>query len=140
MVKLDVCSVSGQRATQFCQDLQEDVKTGTVRSVSTAFTEYFKEGSENLAFCSLHSGTGGGIDPRDAINNLPALDTLPVLPTSPVLIGDDPYHTQLPSYAATSDEAGFVRTGTNVLDSLDLGDFDESVRLRRPPRMEIDPD
>lgn len=140
MVKLDICSVSGHRATQFCQELKEDVKTGNVRSVSTVFAEYFKEGSANLAFCSLHSGTGGGLNPSDAINNLPALDTLPVLPTSPVLIGDDPYHTQLPSYAATSNEAGFIRRGTNVLDSLDLGDFDEPLRLRRPPRMEIDPD
>lgn len=140
MLKINACSVSGQRATQFCQELQEDAKTGTVRSVSTVFAEYFKEGSDNIAFCSLHSGTGGALDPRDAINNLPALNTLPVLPTSPVLLGDDPYHTELPSYAATSDEAGFARRGTNVLDSLDLGDFDEKLRLRKPPRMEIDPD
>ncbi|MEP2774747.1 MAG: transglycosylase domain-containing protein [Luteolibacter sp.] len=141
MVELDVCSVSGQRATQFCQELEEDMKTGKVRSVSTVYSEYFREGGANLAFCSLHSGSlGGGGDPTSAINNLPALDTLPILPTSPVLLGDDPYHTQLPSYAATSDQPGFVRRGTNVLDSLDLGDFDETIRIRKPPRMEIDPD
>ena len=140
MVEFNICSVSGQRATQFCQEIEEDVQTGKVRSVSTVYKEYFKQGTNNIPFCSLHSGTGIGVNPTDAINNLPALDTLPVLPTSPVLIGDDPYHTQMPSYTATSGEAGFGRRGTNVLDSLDLGNFDESIRLRKPERMEIDPD
>lgn len=140
MVKLEICSVSGQRATQFCQEIREDVETGKVRSVSTVYEEYFRKGTENLPFCSLHSGTGVGINPSDAISNLPALDALPILPTSPALLGDDPYHTQLPSYATSRKEGGFIRRGANVLDSLDLGSFDETIRLRRPPRMEIDPD
>lgn len=141
VVEVEICSVSGQRATQFCQEMVEDLETGTVRSKTTAFREFFRAGAENLPFCSLHSGAlEEGINPSAALNNLPALDTLPVLPKSPVLIGDDPYHTELPSYVATSGRAGLIRRSTNVLDSLDLGDFDETIPMRRPPRLEIDPD
>ncbi len=141
MVPIEICSVSGQRATQFCQDLQEDVKTGTVRSVSTAFTEWFREGQGNLPFCTLHSGSlSGDIDPKNALGTMPALDVLPVRPKSPVLIGEDPYHTELPSYAASSGESGLIRRSTNVLDSLDLGDFDETIKMRKPPRLKIQPD
>ncbi len=141
MVAVEICSVSGQRATQFCQDLQEDVKTGAVRSVSTAFTEYFREGQGNLPFCTLHSGSlAGDLDPNSAIGTLPALDVLPIRPKSSVLIGEDPYHTELPSYTASSSESGLIRRSTNVLDSLDLGDFDETIKMRKPPRLQIQPD
>ena len=63
---------------------------------------------------------------------------MPVRPKEPVLIGDDPYHIELPSFAATSSERGMVRRRTNVLDSLDLGDVEEGIPLKRPPRLRID--
>ncbi|MFD2256139.1 transglycosylase domain-containing protein [Luteolibacter algae] len=141
MIQMDICSVSGQRATQFCQEMIEDVEQGAVRSVSTKYTEYFRKGTENIPFCTLHSGVvsaNGSIE--NPLNNLPALDALPVRPKSPVLLGEDPYHTELPSYAAHSNEGSFRRRSTNVLDSLDLGDFEETIRMRKPPRLEIDPD
>ena len=59
---------------------------------------------------------------------MPALDAVPVRPKEPVLIGDDPYHTEVPSFAVISTESGLVRRSTNVLDSLDLG----SHRGRNP--------
>jgi penicillin-binding protein 1A len=138
IVKVAVCSVSGQRSTQFCQEYVEDSATGMVRSMSTGVEEYFRKGSEKIAFCSMHSGAlGEGVSPETAILNLPALDAVPVVPQGPVLIGDDPYHTELPSFATTSNSAGFVRRRTNVLDSLDLGDLEESIPLRRPGRLKI---
>jgi penicillin-binding protein 1A len=138
IVKVAVCSVSGQRSTQFCQEYVEDSATGMVRSMSTGVEEYFRKGSEKIAFCSMHSGAlGEGVSPETAILNLPALDAVPVVPKGPVLIGDDPYHTELPSFATTSNSAGFVRRRTNVLDSLDLGDLEESIPLRRPGRLKI---
>ena len=141
MTAVEICSVSGQRATQFCQDLKEDVKNGSVKSVSTAFTEYFRTGQGNLPFCTLHSGAlSGNLDPGDAIGTMPALDVLPIRPKSPVLIGEDPYHTEMPSYAASSAESGLIRRSTNVLDSLDLDEYDEPIKMRRPPRLEIHPD
>lgn len=141
LVELEICSVSGQRATQFCQEMVEDVATGTVRSKSTVAVEYFREGTQNLPFCTHHSGAvAGDTDTSHALGHLPVLDTLPVLPKAPVLIGEDPYHTELPSYAAGGGRTGFVNRSTNVLDSLDLGDFDETIRMSKPQRLEIEPD
>ena len=141
MVAIEICSVSGQRATQFCQDLQEDVNAGSVKSVSTAFAEYFRKGQGSLPFCTLHSGSlSGQIDPNIAIGTMPALDVLPIRPKSSVLLGEDPYHTELPSYAASRGQSGLIRKSTNVLDSLDLGDFDETIKMRKPPRLQIQPD
>lgn len=141
MVGIDICSISGQRATQFCQKMVEDPKTGRVRSVSTVEEEFFRKGTENLPFCGLHSGgMTGAIDPTLALNNLPALDALPIRPKEPVLIGDDPYHTEMPSYAPGGGEPGMRGRRTNVLDSLDLDDFDEPMKVIEPDRLEIDPD
>jgi penicillin-binding protein 1A len=100
--------------------------------------EYFRAGTEKLPFCTIHSGANSdGVSPDMTILNLPALDAVPVRPKAPVLLGDDPYHTELPSFATTSTEPGLVRRRTNVLDSLDLGDVEEALPLRRPKRLEI---
>ncbi len=138
LVEMKICSVSGQRATQFCQELVEDVKTGTVKSVSTEYSEWFREGSDSVAFCTLHSGASSGdLNPGFALGNLPALDASPIRPVDPVLIGEDPYHTELPSYAASSSQGGLIRRSTNVLDSLDLDNFEETIKMKRPPRLKI---
>lgn len=138
VVEVQVCSVSGQRATQFCQEYAEDPGSGVVRSRSTGVTEYFRRGTEKLPFCTVHSGTTGeGGAPEKGILNLPALDAVPVRPKAPVLLGDDPYHIEVPSFAAAAAEGGFTRRRTNVLDSLDLGDIEEAIPLRRPKRLEI---
>lgn len=138
VVQLMLCATSGQRATQFCQEHVEDLKTGVVGARSTAFVEYFRKGTENLPFCTIHSGTAEtGVSPDLAIYNLPALDAVPIRPKDPVLLGDDPYHTDMPSYAVTSGQPGFIRSRSNVLDSLDLGVKEEIIPLERPPRLEI---
>lgn len=141
VVVVPVCSTSGQRATQFCQEHVEDIGSGTIRSRSTGVSEYFRKGTENLPFCTIHSGAlGEGISPENVIYNLPALDAVPVRPKEPVLIGDDPYHIDVPSFAAVSPESGLVRRSTNVLDSLDLGDVEEVIPLMRPRRLKIEDD
>ncbi|MCU0749339.1 MAG: transglycosylase domain-containing protein [Akkermansiaceae bacterium] len=139
VVEVPVCSVSGQRSTQFCQEYSEDPATGVVRSHSTSVSEYFRRGTEKIAFCTVHSGAATDIaNPENSLLNLPALDAVPVRPKAPVLIGDDPYHTELPSFAAVSSESGMVRRRTNVLDSLDLGNFEEAIPLKRPRRLVIE--
>jgi penicillin-binding protein 1A len=139
VAEVPVCSTSGQRATQFCQEHVEDIASGTVRSRSTGVSEYFRKGTENLPFCTIHSGAlSEGISPENVILNMPALDAVPVRPKEPVLMGDDPYHTEVPSFAAISTESGLVRRSTNVLDSLDLGDIEEGIPLKRPRRLQIE--
>lgn len=141
VVEVPVCSVSGQRATQYCQHLVEDVNTGTPRSVSLKVSEYFRKGTENLPFCSVHSAINSdGISPDISIASLPTLDVSPVRPQSPVLIGDDPYHSEVPTLSPTSGNSGLIRRRTNVLDSLDIGDMEDTIQLRRPGRLQIDED
>ena len=138
VMEIPVCATSGQRATQFCQQHIEDLDTGTVRSLSTARMEYFRRGVSNPPFCAVHSGAlGEGVNPVGLLN-LPALDAVPVRPKEPVLIGDDPYHIELPSFAATVSEEGRIRRRTNVLDSLDLGNTEEGIPLMRPRRLQIE--
>jgi penicillin-binding protein 1A len=136
--QLPVCSVSGQRATQFCQEYVEDPASQLVRSRSTGVNEYFRTGTTQLAFCTVHSGASAdATQPGMNLLDLPALDAVPVHPKAPALLGDDPYHTELPAFAETSGQTGLVRRRTNVLDSLDLGDIEESIPLPRPRRLEI---
>lgn len=138
VVQVAICSVSGQRATQFCHQYIEDPVTGVVQSRSTAVNEFFGKGGERLPFCSEHSGLGGETSIIDSGSiALPALDVVPVRPTAPVLIGDDPYHTELSGYAGVSGSSGLGRRRTNVLDSLDLGEIQENIPLLRPGRLEI---
>ena len=136
---VEICTVSGQRATQFCQELEEDVGNGSVKSVRTVRTEGFRKGTENMPFCALHSGGMADETNGNPVNNLPALDTLPVRPKAPVLLGDDPYHSEVPSYAAgEGTRTGIISRRTNVLDSLDLGDFEEEMKIRKPTKLVID--
>lgn len=138
VVAVPVCSVSGQRATQFCQEMAEDKATGKLRSRSTAVDEFFRRGTESQAYCSVHSGTSS--DGLTALASLPALDVVPVVPKEPFVIGNDPYHAEVPSSAAVSRDAGLLRRRTNVLDSLDVGDGDEKIDLPGPGRLKIEED
>jgi penicillin-binding protein 1A len=139
VVEVPVCTVSGERATQFCHDYVEDAATGVVKSQSTAVSEYFRAGVDKFSFCSLHSGAGADmVSPENAILNLPALDAVPLRPKAAVLLGGDPYHTEVPG-AVVSDQSQSLlrRRTTNVLDSLDLGEIEETIPLRQPRRLEI---
>ncbi|HVJ47444.1 MAG TPA: transglycosylase domain-containing protein [Luteolibacter sp.] len=141
VAEIPVCSVSGQRATRYCQHMQEDPATGKVETVNLKVMEYFRRGTESLPFCSVHSAMNADeVAPDMVLGNLSALDVTPVRPQSPVLLGDDPYHTDVPSFAPTSGEGGLLRKRTNVLDSLDIGDMEDSIRLKRPGRLNIEED
>jgi membrane peptidoglycan carboxypeptidase len=139
VVEVPICVASGQKSTQFCQQHVEDREAGRVYSRSTATMEFFRKGMDNLPFCSVHSGVLGEVSsPDTALLSMPVLDAVPVRPKEPVLVGEDPYHIELPSFAATSAEAGLVRRRTNVLDSLDLGNIEEKIPLPQPRRLQIE--
>jgi hypothetical protein len=141
VVEVKVCTHSGERATQYCQELEEDLETGTVRSKPTEVTDYFRKGAKELPFCSIHSGGMAELlSPGMGAEAVQVLDVIPVLPKEPALIGDDPYHTELPSFSPSSTAQGFIRRRTNVLDSLDLGDASETIALPRPQRLVIHED
>lgn len=139
VIEVPICIRSGQRATQYCQEYSEESGSGVIKSRSTTLTEYFRRGTEKIPFCATHSGVSGdnSLPQHRGMFSLPALDAAPILPKSGILVGDDPYHAELPSYAQNTGGSGMIRRRTNVLDSLDLGDLEESLPLPKPERLSI---
>jgi hypothetical protein len=142
IVELEVCSVSGQRSTSFCQHQVEDLESGRIVTRSTAITEWFRRDAAHLPYCSTHSGgidaLDGGRDGVAAIHPGSGLNASPIRPTAPAVLGDDPFLTEVPAFVTTdTTSSGIIRRRTNVLDSLELDAFDEPLRLRRPPRLQI---
>lgn len=141
LVEVKICAISGQKATEYCQELKEDLGTGKTKSVSTEKIEYMLDGTQGMPFCTVHSGGNSlNIDSSHALSSLPVLNTMPIRAMDSVLIGVDPYHTELPVEVANNTGTGPTSRSTNVLDSLDLGEIEETIRLRKPPRLEISPD
>ncbi len=141
LVEVKICAVSGQRVTEYCQELKEDLAAGNAKSMNAETIEYMKEGTQGLPFCTKHSGVNSSeIDPSHALSSLPVLNTMPIRPVHSVLMGVDPYHTELPGDVVVNTGTGLINRSTNVLDSLDLGDIEETIRLRKPQRLEISPD
>ena len=135
-----ICSISGKRPTQYCIEYVENAETGVVEALSTARREYFREANTRMPFCQMHAGA----IPNQPEINFPDLDPLvvdavPVRPKSGVLIGDDPYHSELPSYAHKQEDEnpGFMPRKTSVLDSFDLSRREERLQLPRPGRLII---
>ncbi|GAA5484143.1 transglycosylase domain-containing protein [Haloferula sargassicola] len=138
VVEMEICRVSGERVTPYCYETFQDPVTGSMRSRPAGVAEYFRRGTEKIPYCSKHSGSAPE-DPTLDITVLPVIDTSPVRPKEPVLLGDDPYH----SIQITEDEGPKFRVRrerTNVLDSLDLNDGLDQLRLPRPRRLEIAPE
>ncbi|MBK1828324.1 transglycosylase domain-containing protein [Haloferula rosea] len=141
IVETDVCRISGERSTPYCYEMVQDPATGRLRSKPAAIKEYFRAGTEKLAFCSVHSGSAP-VNPAEGAIDLSALaviDTSPVRPKEPTLLGADPYHS-LHVNAENMPEARARSGRTNVLDSFDLDDALEGVELPRPKRLEISPE
>lgn len=141
IVEADVCRVSGQLATQYCYEMVEDPVTGRMRSQPAAITEFFREGTEKLPFCSIHSGSTP-VDPSEGamdLAQLAVIDASPVRPKKLALLGDDPYHT----IQISEENAPPVRSRSgriNVLDSFDLNDGGSVMELPRAQRLEISPE
>lgn len=140
IVEVPVCSVSGQRATQFCYEMADDSVSGQSRARSATVTEYFRRGTDQLPFCPIHSGATEGVTPGSSMSDLPSLDAVAVRPKAPTLIGADPFHSEQPSTVAppSTTAPGFIHRRTNVLDSLDLGDEQPKIPLPKPPKLDIE--
>jgi penicillin-binding protein 1A len=140
VVEGSVCRVSGERATPYCYETVADPSTGRARTRPASQVEFFRKGTENLPFCHVHSGAAGAEAGSAAIGlgQLAVIDTTPVRSRDPVLLGEDPYFTE--QQLTGGDQVVPVRSGTNVLDSFDLGDSEEPLKLPWPGRLEISPE
>ena len=110
------------------------------RSRSTEITELFRKGSENVPFCPVHSGAtqvAGGAA-AIGLSALAVIDSTPVRSKAPVLIGEDPYFTEQVMMEGV--QQSVPRNRTNVLDSFDLGDKEQPLKLPWPKRLDIVPE
>lgn len=141
VVETEICRVSGELVTPYCYEMVEDESSGRMRSQPSAMTEYFRRGTEKRAFCSIHSGAASEAPDQGAydLGALAVIDASPVVPLEENLIGDDPYHSVHANSEGVSRSRG-RGTRTNVLDSFDLEDSVDSIRLPLPDRLEIEPE
>jgi len=139
VVEVKICSVTGQRATPYCYETVQDPTTNRPRTRSAEVKEFFRKGSESLPFCPLHSGASEDANSGDNIlKHLPVIDSTPVRSKSPVLLGEDPYFTEQLMVDGAPQQS--TRSSKNVLDSFDLGDGEEALKLPWPERLEISPE
>jgi penicillin-binding protein 1A len=141
VVEAQVCRVSGQRSTPYCYETVADPSTGRARTRPASQVEFFRKGSENLPFCPLHSGATGVAEAGASavgLSQLAVIDTTPVRSKAPVLLGEDPYFTE--QVLMEGGPRPVSRNRSNVLDSIDLGDGEEPLKLPWPERLEISPD
>jgi penicillin-binding protein 1A len=144
ITEVDVCRVSGQRASQYCYETTNDAQTGLPKLKDARVREFFRAGSESIPTCPVHAAGIPGLagSHKDTGNEIASLDAIPVRAKEPLLIGTDPYQAEFPKgNSAEEDEAeegAFFRSIQNGLDSLDLGDDAAQLPLDPPGKLEIE--
>lgn len=133
--EVEICTVSGQMATNFCfESVMQDGKAGYLRST---YHEYFPKGDVSLGVCSVHGdGSPSLVDfldsPGGQMTSSRVLPVLPVLPKSSALLGKDPYEcdTTLNPRYKTADDLGDSGSGAEEVGAAD--DSPEEVSSSNP--------
>ena len=142
--RVEVCSVTGLRATRYCQKYQRNVLTGAESYQSTTVEELFTAESKPTGYCDEH----GVIDP--AIVKQDGFDSdkkqvshslvIPIQPKQPLLLGGDPYGTEQPDFAPRELRTAYQNSLMMNFDQLDIEDSAAGIVLDRPQRIEIHED
>lgn len=109
-VKVEICSLSGQLATDACYEVEQN-GASTLQRRST-YMEYLRPGTEVTAICEVHGGPGAiprtgpsrapdrSLTLRDeggALRAQPLAATAdPIVPVGPTVVGLDPYQSLAP--------------------------------------------
>ncbi len=150
--RVEVCRVSGLRATDFCYDKVKGTD-GVERSVRSTYSEYLRPGTSFNTSCPVHTGEGLPADlaafhqaiTHTAGSSLQAdagkyANIEAIHLQDPIIIGPDPYNSEQPVLRArpVNDD------GTPILRALPVG-MDEGstgeqpvIKLKPPPPMKIE--
>jgi membrane peptidoglycan carboxypeptidase len=105
-VKVEICSVSGQLATDACYHVEKH--GDTTRQVRSTYVEYLRPGTRVTTVCEEHGGpgavprTGPSLGPDRSLTLTEGLGGLraqpmvvsdPVIPVGPTVVGIDPYQS-----------------------------------------------
>ncbi len=136
-VKVEICSVSGQLATDACYEVEQD--GGTTRQRRSTYIEYLRPGTEVTAVCEKHGGpgavprTGPSLGPDrnltmgeegGALRAQPFMKSDPIVPVGPTVVGIDPYQSLAPVLRAQVVVAKPALVAT-PLDEIPGGDDDD---------------
>lgn len=144
LVEVDVCHLSGQRASQYCYETVSDPDTGLPKLKDARIKEFFRVGTESIPTCPMHaSGSSNHTSTAQSkSNDMAVLDAMPVRAKQPLLIGSDPYQSEIPKGGQSEDneaeEGAFFRSFQQGFDSLDLGDEQAKLPLNPPGKLEIE--
>ena len=101
LIKVELCTASGQLATDKCVETLEDKETGEKVQRRTTYFEICTEEQAPKLGCSIHSGAGAGsfvkaIAPGEIPRATLAMNVStvqPVLMKAPTVLGNDPYNS-----------------------------------------------
>ncbi|MDB4673564.1 transglycosylase domain-containing protein [Verrucomicrobiales bacterium] len=146
---IEICSISGLRATETCYETGIDFETGRSVFNRCTYTEIIRPGEKMQRYCEVH---GGGAPRPHQIADLLASDSKAVatgsaeeeaksIPVSkPTIIGFDPYNSKQPLLRA-------LPTSELLLDSMDkaikaiptkMGSDKARIRLEPPEAIDFD--
>jgi membrane carboxypeptidase/penicillin-binding protein len=150
--RIEICRVSGLRASDFCYDKVRG-PDGIERSVRSTYSEYLRPGTSFNMTCPVHTGEGLPADLarfHQSIQNTTDTALLadaskfanvePVYLQDPIIVGEDPYNSEKPILRArpVNDD------GTPILRALPVGVEEGGaleqpvIKLKPPPPMKIE--
>ncbi len=150
--KVEVCRVSGLRATDFCYDKIKG-PDGVERSVRSTYAEYLRPGTNFNLTCPIHTGEGLPADlaafHQSIIQNTNSAlmadagkfaNIEAVHLQDPIILGSDPYNSEQPVLRAkpVNDDGTPILRAVPV--GVDEGDSSEKpvIQLKPPPAMKIE--
>lgn len=150
--RIEICRVSGLRATDFCYDKVKG-PDGIERSVRSTYFEYMRPGTSFNTTCPIHTGEGLPADLQAFHQALThATDSAllaeagkyanvePVHLQDPIILGDDPYNSEKPVLRArpVNDDGTPILRAVPV--GVDEGGMSEQpvIKLKPPPPMKIE--
>ncbi|MFM2220314.1 MAG: hypothetical protein RLZZ553_62 [Verrucomicrobiota bacterium] len=144
VVEVDVCRISGQRASQYCYESVNDPATGLPKLKDARFKEFFRAGTDSIPTCPMHASSSSdqSASTQTKGNDVVVLDAIPIRPREPLLIGADPYQSEIPQGNQSEDEqaeeGAFFHSIQQGSDTLDLGDKQAQLPLSPPGKLEIE--
>ena len=142
--RLEVCSVTGLRATRYCQKYQRNVLTGAESYQSTTVEELFTAESKPTGYCDEHGVVDPAIVKQDDFDSdkkqVSRSLVIPIQPKQPLLLGGDPYGTEQPDFAPREQQSAYQNSVMMNFDQLDFEDRAAGIVLDRPQRIEISED
>jgi membrane carboxypeptidase/penicillin-binding protein PbpC len=144
IVKVEVCRVSGQRASEYCYESVMDSTTNSSKLRDAHRNEYFRLGTERIPVCPVHAASV--VSNSDILINsttdIAVIDAIPIRAKKPLLIGKDPYQSEIVKYSLDNEdelgEGAFYRSSDTFIDMLELGDEKSQLPLETPGKLELE--